>query len=468
VVLSELPAWQQQAWSRKPLDAALFARLSAVDVDRVFLNGVVRNGVLLVRPGEAIAPFSLPNYASAVAAAQQVSAVVADEVAQGWVIPAAVPPAFVHPLGAVPKGDGGVRVIHDHSVPVGAGINDHEVYVRYTWDSLDQAVRYLAPHAFMARLDISAYYRHFMVHPSQWELQGFEWGGQYYVDSRVQFGLRLAPELAHRFTMFLKRVFHANGLRAVVGVMDDYLLLHASRQACFVMLAVAAALLADLGFAVNFKPGKTVLPARVQKFVGVVLNSARLTLALPRDKLASVLAAAAGVAGRRTVSRKELQSLVGRLQWASRVVYGGRVFMRSCLDGLSGVRHPGHHVTVSGAMRADLRWWVQHGARQNGVVSLRPMLPSFFVYTDACLAPAPSIGIFCSGAFVSLSGPQLEGLGVPLPAAGADINVWECFAVLAAVSLFSDWWRGCRVQFYCDNASTVAWLGSGSPRPPAA
>jgi hypothetical protein len=29
----------------------------------------------------------------------------------------------------------------------------------------------------MARLDISAYYRHFMVHPSQWELQGFEWGG---------------------------------------------------------------------------------------------------------------------------------------------------------------------------------------------------------------------------------------------------------------------------------------------------
>jgi hypothetical protein len=66
----------------------------------------------------------------------------------------------------VPKGDSGIRVIHDHSVPVWMGVNDHEVYVRYTWDSLDLAVRYLVPHAFMARLNISAYYRHFMVHPS--------------------------------------------------------------------------------------------------------------------------------------------------------------------------------------------------------------------------------------------------------------------------------------------------------------
>jgi hypothetical protein len=32
-----------------------------------------------------------------------------------------------------------------------------------------------------------------------WCVQGFEFGGQCYVDTRLQFGLRLAPELAHRF-----------------------------------------------------------------------------------------------------------------------------------------------------------------------------------------------------------------------------------------------------------------------------
>lgn len=468
VVLEALPAWQQPLWASRPLNESLFDRLSAVDVDRGFLMGVVRNGVLLVRDISEVPPFALPNYSSALEAEGPVSAVVADEVAKGWVVPVLPPLRFVHPLGAVPKGEGDVRVIHDHSVPIGVGVNDHEVYVRYTWDSLDLAVRYLVPHAYMARLDISAYYRHFMVHPSQWELQGFEWGGVSYVDTRVQFGLRLAPELAHRFTMFLKRVFHANGLMAVVGVMDDYLLIHLDREACLLMLVVAAALLADLGFSVNFKPGKTVLPAKLQKFVGVVINSARFTLSLPLEKLSVLLEGVAELLGRRKVGRKDLQRLVGRMQWAAKVVYGGRAFMRSLLDGLSTMYHPGHHVRVSSLMRADLRWWLEHASLHNGQVSLAPASPAFFVYTDACLSPAPSVGVFCAGGFVSLSGAALAQLALPLPPAGSDINVWECFAVLVAVHLFAAWWRGARVLVLCDNASTVAWLTGGAPRPQAA
>jgi hypothetical protein len=113
-----------------------------------------------------------------------------------------------------------------------------------------------------------------MVHPSHWCVQGFEFGGQCYIDTRLKFGLRLAPELAHRFTMFLRRVLHANGVVGVVGVMNDYLLAHCDFRACLVMLAVAVALLRDLGFSVNMKPGKTMPPARVQKLVGVVINSA--------------------------------------------------------------------------------------------------------------------------------------------------------------------------------------------------
>jgi hypothetical protein len=51
--------------------------------------------------------------------------------------------------------------------------------------------------------------------------------------------------------MFIKRVLYANGVQAVVGVMDDYLLLHSDYRTCFVMLAVSVALLGDLGFVVN-------------------------------------------------------------------------------------------------------------------------------------------------------------------------------------------------------------------------
>lgn len=464
VVQEALPLWQRPVWDARPLNAPLFDRLSLVDGDREFLLGVVNNGVLLVPDLAQMEPFTLQNYASALEAHEAVSAVVADEESQGWVLPVSEPSPFVHPLGAVPKSDGGTRVIHDHSVPVGAGVNDNEVYVRYTWDSLDSSMRFLVPEVYMARLDISAYYRHFMVHPSHWLLQGFVWDGVPYVDSCVQFGLRLAPELAHRFTMFIKRVLFANGLVAVVGVMDDYLLLHCDRRLCLAMLAVAAALLSDLGFVVNYKPGKTVLPARSQKFVGVVINSARMTLSLPSDKLDSLLADVSALLPRRTVSRKVLQRVVGKMQWASRVVYGGRVFMRACLDGLSTVQHPGHRVTLNRALRDDLDWWLSAAAAQNGRLSLAPKLPTFYVYTDACLSPVPSIGVFCDGAFVSLSLPGLLSLGLPAPESLDDINPWECFAILVAVSLFSRCWRGGRVVFFCDNAATVSSLSSGAPR----
>jgi hypothetical protein len=387
----------------------MFDSLSVLDCDCTFLMSVVRNGVLLVPDLGAVAPYHLADYSSALEAADVISGMLVEKVAQGWVIPVSAPPLFVHPLGAVPKSDGGLRVIHDHSVPVGVSVNDALVYVKYSWDTLESALALLVPHAFMARLDISAYHRHFMVHPSHWCVQGFEFGGQYYVDSRLQFGLRLAPELAYRFTMFIKRVLHANGVVGVVGVMDDYLLLHCDFRACLVMLAVAVALLQGLGFSVNMKPGKTMPPARVQKFVGVVINSARYTVSLPAEKLASLLHDVSSVLQRRSVRRRNLQSLVGKMQWASRVVFGGRVFMRSCSDALSRVLHPGFRVSVSSHMRDDLRWWLQSAAAHNGVVSLAPARVTHYLFIDACLSPVPCIGVFCAGC-----------LSVPgcLPAAG--------------------------------------------------
>jgi hypothetical protein len=100
VVESELPV-QQQAWACRPLSAALFDALSVHGCDRAFLMGVVPHGVLLVPDMGAVAPYQLSNYSSALEATGVISGM-ADEVAQGWVIPVSSPPLFVHPLGAVP------------------------------------------------------------------------------------------------------------------------------------------------------------------------------------------------------------------------------------------------------------------------------------------------------------------------------------------------------------------------------
>lgn len=126
--------------------------------------------------------------------------------------------------------------------------------------------------------------------------------------------------------------------------------------------------------------------------------------------------------------------------------------MRACLDGLSTVQHPGHHVTLNQAMRNDLALWLEAAAAHNGRLSLAPTLPTYFVYTDTCLSPVPSVGVFFDGAFVSLALRSLGALGLPALGSLDDINSWECFAILVAVSLFSSW-RGGRVVFCASSPS---------------
>jgi hypothetical protein len=155
------------------------------------------------------------------------------------------------------------------------------------------------------------------------------------------------------------------------------------------------------------------------------------------------------------------------MQWASRVVFGGRVFMRCCSDALSHV-HPGYHVSVSSHMRDDLRWWLQSAAANNGVVSLAPSRVTHYVFLDACLSPVPCIGVFSAGAFLSLDADQLQALGFDPPADRENINLWERFAVLVTMMCFGDCWQRSRVMVFSDNAATVSWVSKGAPRPPAA
>ena len=116
-----LPAWQRPLWDSSPLRADLFDRLSAADVDRDFLMGVVSNGVLLVPD---LQPFAVPRVSP-------------PPLSIPWALCLRGMAASGSFMTTLFRGGGGVWV------------NDYEVYVRYTWDSLDLAVRYLVSHAFM-------------------------------------------------------------------------------------------------------------------------------------------------------------------------------------------------------------------------------------------------------------------------------------------------------------------------------
>lgn len=93
----------------------------------------------------------------------------------------------MHPLGAVPKKNGGVRIIHDCSAPKGASLNDMQTCAYTPWASIDDILRHVTPGCFLAGVDISEYYRNFPVNPLCWPLQRYaDAQGRVIIDSRLQ------------------------------------------------------------------------------------------------------------------------------------------------------------------------------------------------------------------------------------------------------------------------------------------
>ena len=73
-------------------------------------------------------------------------------------------------------------------------------------------------------------------------------------------------------------------------------------------------------------------PVQSITFLGIEIDSMSMTKRLPQDKLLSLKQELQAFTRRCRASKKQLLSLAGKLSWAARVVYGGRVFIRRIID----------------------------------------------------------------------------------------------------------------------------------------
>lgn len=430
---------------------------------------VLEHGLPIVPPGTVVPPAECANYASTQVHKQLVNRQLSEELAAHQLLMAprgAEAARHIHALGAIPKSAEEVRIIHDLSRPLGQAVNDFITYKQYTWASLDDALALVTPGCWMARVDIRQYYRHIPIDPTDWPLTAFRW--QFEGDATpttlwdpyLQFGQRNAPEVAHRFTLAVLAMLRHRGYHKVVGIVDDFLVVGDTQEECRQTWLALIALLEELGFTVNKKPGKTDPPAQLVKFVGVLIDSARMQVRLCTDKLAAIQHKLRSCAAKRSVLRRELQSLAGLLAWACRVVYGGRTFMRRILDAAHSPGGKGGHIKLGAEARADVGWWQSNLPRFNGTAVILPAKATapWEFQTDA--ESTGAIGIFLKGGYAGLTYRELASLGARMgwytPPQGMHISVYETFAVLAAVRLFPEAFRDQHVCVRSDNTATVA------------
>ena len=104
------------------------------------------------------------------------------------------------------------------------------------------------------------------------------------------------------------------------------------------------------------EPDKCEGPATVMGFLGLELDTEKLEMRLPQDKLHNLLEALASWRGRKACRKRELLSLIGSLSHACKAVRPGKAFLRRLIDLPSVFKHLNHYVWLSRSARSDIEW----------------------------------------------------------------------------------------------------------------
>ena len=267
----------------------------------------------------------------------------------------------------------------DLSSPRGSSINDHISKDDYTlhYTTFDHALTLVARHgqnALMAKLDIKHAFRLCPIRLEDRELLGIHWNDHFYVDLRLPFGLRSSPYLFNRLAdAFQWILIHNYHIHDLMHYLDDYFTVGpANSSLCANNVFTIVHVASDLGM--PLVPDKLEGPTTSLVFLGITIDTIRMGTSLPADKLCGLLVELQSLSSRKKCQKRDLLSMIGKLNFACRVIPAGHIFLRRLIDLSTTARLPHHHVTMNQEARQDIAWWFRFLPSWNG----RAIIPDPF------------------------------------------------------------------------------------------
>lgn len=385
-----------------------------------------------------------------------------NEVAQGCILgpysPSMLPSVHINRFGVIPKKHqpNKWRLITDLSFPEGHSINDaiDPALCSLSYISVDQAAMAafrLGKGSLLAKADIKSAYRLIPVHPQDRKWLGMLWENRLYIDCMLPFGLRSAPKIFTAVADALEWCVHRRGVEFLFHYLDDFLVMGpAASDICKHSLELLVEECSNLG--VPLSPEKMEGPSSVLTFLGIEINTIEGILGLPAEKLQRLNTTVREWLPRKSCTRRELESLVGTLQHACKVIRPGRSFLRRAIALISRAKKPFHYTCLNQEFKSDLLWWRTFASHWNGAAliidpnSHQPVV----VTSDAS-------GSWGCGAWCELQWFQLQW---DSQSEGKQIAVKELLPVIIASAVWGHGWSGKCVVSNCDNQAVVAVLNS--------
>jgi len=145
-------------------------------------------------------------------------------------------------------------------------------------------------------------------------------------------------------------LLHKHRLSDLLHYLDDFITAGPPQSSqCAYNLNTAVSVCHRLGLPLH--ANKCVGPATSMTILGIELDSVNQVARLPEDKLLALRD--------RRCRKWELESLIGHLHHAAKVVWPGRAFLHRFIDLLCCFRNKDHPVRVNQEFCLDLQWWQQ-------------------------------------------------------------------------------------------------------------
>ncbi|XP_034057253.1 uncharacterized protein LOC117536475 [Gymnodraco acuticeps] len=326
-------------------------------------------------------------------------------------------------------------------------------YFSLHYASVDNAIKlikFAGQGAWLSKADITDAFKIIPIHPSQWHMFGIRWESKFYFAVRLTFGCRSSPCIFNSFSEALCWILlNIVRIPSVLHLLDDFLLIDPPRDNSGDSLAKLKTCFQELG--VPLSEEKTLGPNTCLEFLGITLDSVDMEASLPTDKLQRIRDISKAFCEQQVITKQQLLSLLGHLNFAMRIIPQGRSFISRLLDTASAAENLHDHVFLDEGCRSDLRFWSLLLVHWNGVTFFYDDLvyssDSMRFFTDA--APSVGFGFFFQGEWFAGSWPP------SFPSHASSSALHEIFPIAVACHVWGHLWPRKRISVLCDNQSVV-------------
>ena len=361
-------------------------------------------------------------------------------------------PTVVSALAAIEKPDGDVRLIHDFSRPADYSVNDYALKDDCQYTSIDEALTMCSPNGYMCKVDLKWAYRSFAIPLAQHTITGLQWTFEgdshptFMMDSKLPFGARKSPAIYNRITQAIQRMMRRRGFK-VCAYLDDFICCAKDKTTCTMAFNALITLLRQLGLRINWK--KVVDPCQCLTYLGLEIDTVKGTLRLDQQKAIHIKQVIMDCMNKKRLSKRQLQSLAGKLNWAAQVHPWGRAFMASFFKSIGLLVKPHHKVIVHSALIKDMHWWITCLSQDLHIRNIWDIRDQVIITTDSS-----SVG---AGAFCLNDGDMcyINWILDKPKFANAHINIKELATVLICLHRWAALYPGHHLDIFSDNFMTI-------------